>query len=77
MRHNNWESPKCGNKDFDVGQFAATGGGLSKFFNIQNKKFATMTCTRCQYTEIYRTGTSTLSNVLDFFGNQVVWTSQK
>ena len=42
MRHNNWECPKCENKDFDVGQFAATGGGLSKFFNIQNKKFATM-----------------------------------
>ncbi len=69
MQHENWHCPKCGNHEFEAGQFAATGGGASKFFNIQNKKFATVTCTQCKYTEIYKTDTSTLSNVLDFFGN--------
>jgi len=69
MEHKNWECPKCGNREFEADQFAATGGGLTKFFNIQNKKFATLTCLRCKYTEMYQTGTSTLSNVLDFFGN--------
>ncbi len=69
MEHNNWQCPKCQNKEFEAGQFAATGGGLTKLFNIQNKKFTTVTCTSCQYTEIYKTDTSTLSNVLDFFGN--------
>ena len=69
MEHENWQCLKCGNKQFEAGQFAATGGGASKFFNIQNKKFATVTCTSCKYTEIYKTDTSTLSNVLDFFGN--------
>lgn len=69
MEHNNWQCQKCQNKEFAADQFAATGGGLTKFFNIQNKKFTTVTCTRCMYTEIYKTDTSTLGNVLDFFGN--------
>ncbi|MDA7980926.1 MAG: zinc ribbon domain-containing protein [Pirellulales bacterium] len=69
MQHNNWKCLKCGNADFETSQFSATGGGLSKFFNVQNKKFTTMTCTRCMYTEIYKTSTSTLGNVLDFLGN--------
>ena len=69
MEHRNWECLKCQNKDFESDQFAATGGGLTKFFNIQNKKFSTITCTRCKFTEIYQAETSALSNVLDFFGN--------
>ena len=69
MEHTNWQCQKCQNMEFESGQFAATGGGLTKFFNIQNKKFTTVTCTRCQYTEIYKTESSTLGNVLDFFGN--------
>ena len=69
MEHSKWQCPKCRNRMFEAGQFAATGGGLTKFFNIQNKKFTTVTCTRCMYTEIYKTDTSALSNVLDFFGN--------
>ena len=69
MEHSSWECPKCQNKDFESDQLAATGGRLTKRFNIQNKKFTTVTCTRCSYTEMYRTDTSTLSNVLDLFGN--------
>jgi len=69
MQHQNWECPKCRNTNFDVDQFAATGGGLTKFFNIQNKRYSTVTCTRCSYTEIYKVDSSALGNVLDFFGN--------
>ena len=69
MQHENWYCPKCQNREFETDQFAATGGGLTKFFNIQNKKYTTVTCTQCKYTEMYKTDTSTLGNVLDFFGN--------
>ena len=47
--------------------FQATGGTFAKIFDVQNKKFTTVTCTRCQYTEIYKSSTSNLSNVFDFF----------
>ncbi|HIG86414.1 MAG TPA: GTP-binding protein [Planctomycetes bacterium] len=66
MQHDKWKCPKCKNLEFETGQFAATGGGISKFFNLQNKKFSTVTCTRCKYTEIYQASTSGLGNVFDF-----------
>jgi predicted nucleic-acid-binding Zn-ribbon protein len=69
MEHVNWQCPKCQKTEFETDQFAATGGGLTKFFNIQNKKFTTVTCTSCLYTEMYRTETGALGNVLDFLGN--------
>ncbi len=69
MKHQNWQCPKCSNKQFETDQITGTGGAFSKFFNIQNKKYTTMTCMQCKYTEMYKTETSTLGNILDFFGN--------
>ena len=63
----NWICPKCSNGAYETDQFAATGGGLTKFFDVQNKKFTTVTCTQCKYTEIYRAETSMLGNIFDFF----------
>ena len=67
MQHENGECPKCHNNEFETDQFAATGGGLTKIFDIQNKKFTTVSCTRCGYTEIYKAETSSLGNIFDFF----------
>ena len=47
-------------------EFAATGGGLSKMFDVQNKRFTTITCTKCKYTEMYKGTTSDLENIFDF-----------
>lgn len=69
MRHQNWKCPKCSNREFETDELSTTGGGFSKFFNIQNKKFTTVTCTKCNYTELYKGESSTLGNILDFFGN--------
>lgn len=69
MQHDNWQCPKCQNLEFETDQFAATGGGITKIFDVQSKKFSTVTCTRCKFTEIYKTETSTLENVFDFFTN--------
>ena len=60
------EQQKCGNPTYVTDQFQATGGNLAKFFDVQNKKFITISCTRCGFTELYRSETSTGSNVLDF-----------
>ena len=60
---------KCNHKEYESGQFQATGGTFSKLFNIQNQKFTTISCTICHYTEIYKCDTDTATNVLDFFTN--------
>ncbi len=69
MEHTNYKCPKCGNRQFETDEFRATGGFWSKIFDVQNKRFTTVTCTQCTYTEIYRADSSTLGNVFDFFTN--------
>lgn len=59
--------PKCGNRTSETDQIRTTGAGFTKFFNIQNRKFVTVSCAKCGYTEFYREGkTGAASNILDF-----------
>lgn len=64
-----WKCVKCDNTEFKKDQFQATGGDFSKVFNVQNKKFITITCINCGYTELYKSETSAGMNILDFFMN--------
>ncbi|GAB6098417.1 zinc ribbon domain-containing protein [Halanaerocella petrolearia] len=59
--------PKCDNHSYETDEFSATGSGLSKFFDIQSKKFTTVSCAKCGYTELFKADSSTLSNIFDFF----------
>jgi predicted nucleic-acid-binding Zn-ribbon protein len=61
--------PKCGNKAYKIGQMRATGGFLSKIFDIQTEKYTSITCSNCTYTEFYKASTKALSNIFDFFTN--------
>lgn len=58
--------PKCGNRGADVDQLQATGGNFAKLSDVQNKKFNTVSCTKCGCTELYRGETDDLMNVIDF-----------
>lgn len=57
---------KCGNRTYEHDQFQATGGNFAKLFDVQNKKFVTITCTRCGYTELYKQQGDTGMDILDF-----------
>lgn len=57
---------KCGGQHYVHDQFQATGGNFSKLFDVQNKKFITISCTNCGFTELYRNETSMGWTVLDF-----------
>lgn len=61
--------PKCNNKTYKIGEIRTTGGFWTKVFNIQNKKFTSVTCEKCSYTEFYKASTKALSNIFDFFAN--------
>lgn len=63
----NYNCPKCGNRTAETDQIRTTGSGFTKFFNIQNRRFLAVSCTKCGYTEFYREGkTGAASNILDF-----------
>lgn len=69
MEKQQYICPKCGCLQYETDQFQATGGNFAKLFDIQNKKFLTVSCCQCGYTELYRQDTDAAMNVLDFFIN--------
>jgi predicted nucleic-acid-binding Zn-ribbon protein len=69
MEHANWKCPKCRNRTFETSEFRTAGGRFAKVFNVDNRRFTTLSCNQCQYTELYRADSSKLMNVLDFLTN--------
>ncbi|MBI9034476.1 MAG: zinc ribbon domain-containing protein [Bacteroidales bacterium] len=67
MNQTKYQCPKCGNTQYEADTIRTTGGAFSKIFDVQNKKFTAVTCTRCKYTELFKGETSTLGNIFDFF----------
>ena len=45
MQQQMYQCPKCGNTAYVSDQFQATGGNFAKIFDVQNKKFITISCT--------------------------------
>lgn len=65
----NYKCVKCGYEEFESDQFQATGGNFAKIFDVQNKKFTTISCKKCGYTELYRANTDSGMNIIDFLMN--------
>ena len=67
MHNKNFICLKCNNTTYETDEIRTTGGGIfSRFFDVQNKKFTTISCEKCGYTEIYKGTTSGAGNLLDF-----------
>lgn len=66
MEKHKYVCSKCGGNDYESDQFQATGGNFAKIFDIQNKKFITVSCKKCGYTELYKASTGSGWNILDF-----------
>lgn len=64
-----YKCQKCGGVEYKKGEMRATGGFWTKLFNIQNRKFRTVSCQNCGYTEFYSRTSGGAENVLDFFTN--------
>jgi predicted nucleic-acid-binding Zn-ribbon protein len=60
---------KCGHASASTDTISTTGGGLSKMFDVQTKKFTVVSCDNCGYSELYRDVRDRGSDVVDvFFG---------
>ena len=57
---------RCDHDVCEVAEARMTGGLLSKLFDVQNRKFTTVTCARCRVTEFYAADSSLLGNIFDF-----------
>ena len=62
-----YSCPKCVNYTYETGEIRTTGSGISRFLDIQNQKFAHITCDKCGYTEFFKRRVSGVGNILDLF----------
>ena len=58
---------RCSHRQCDTGEMRAGGGFWSKIFDIQGRRFSTVTCQRCRHTELFQVDSSKLGSVFDFF----------
>jgi hypothetical protein len=70
MARRRYSCVKCENTKFETGEIRTTGSGFSRFMNLQNQKFSTVSCTNCGYTEVYRMDASgKIGNIFDILTN--------
>ena len=69
MENKQYICPKCGCQSYESDQFQATGGNLARVFDVQNKRFITISCANCGYTELYKKAKDTGMDILDFLLN--------
>lgn len=69
MEDKNWACSKCGCTSFDTAQIRASGGALAAVFDVSNKKFTTVTCKQCSFTELYRAPISGLQKIFEIIGS--------
>lgn len=58
---------KCAGEAYDLGEIRAAGGFWSKIFDVQGRRFTTVTCQRCKYTEFFRADSSMIGTLFDLF----------
>ncbi len=65
MKASSYSCMKCSGTDYKVEIIRTTGSGLSRFLDLQNKKFAAVACTSCGFVELYREGSGMAGSIVD------------
>ena len=63
----NYECIRCRNKSYETGEMRVAGGFWSKVFDVEGRKFTSVTCTRCKHTEFFQADKNTLGSIFDLF----------
>ena len=70
IKHEKWSCPKWSHKEYDLAEMRVAGSFWTKIFDIQNKKYSAVSCTKCSYTDLFKDQPALkLANVFDFFTN--------
>jgi len=60
---------KCRSTERKTGEFRASGGLISSFFDFATERFTYVSCGGCGYTEFYNQRLGTGSRIIDFLGD--------
>jgi len=58
--------PRCGNKQYEIGEIWTIGSIWTRLFEFHNRRFTFISCQRCRFTELYKT---TQKNIGEVYNN--------
>jgi len=58
--------PKCGNKQYEIGEIWASSSLLTEIFKIQTQRFTFLSCQNCKYSELYKVPKKKIGEVINF-----------
>ena len=67
--NSSYTCPKCGCTSYETGQIRVSGGTWAAALDVENKRYKSISCTKCGYTEFYKETVSRGALVLDFLGD--------
>ena len=65
--HENYRCLRCNGRNYEIGEMYVAGGFWSKVFDVEGRKFTTVTCENCSHTEFFKADRSALANIFDLF----------
>ena len=68
-KKSSYTCPKCGSTRCETGQIRVSGGFWSSALDVENRRYDTVSCTKCGYTEFYKKTVSRTEKVLDFLAD--------
>lgn len=66
MIRTKYSCPKCGGHEFELGEVFMAGSVFAKMMNLEFRRFSSVTCAKCTFTELFKTPKKDIQNVLDF-----------
>jgi predicted nucleic-acid-binding Zn-ribbon protein len=61
-----YNCPKCGNKQYEIGEMWTFRSYWSKIFELGSRRFTFISCQNCRFTEIYKVPLKEIGEVLNF-----------
>jgi predicted nucleic-acid-binding Zn-ribbon protein len=57
--------PKCGNKQYEIGEMWTIGSIWTRLFELHNRRFTFVSCQKCRFTELYKTPQKNIGEVFN------------
>ncbi len=61
-----YSCPKCGNKQYEIGEIWTVGSFWTRIIEVHNRKFTYLSCQKCKYTELYKVRQKDISGLINF-----------
>jgi predicted nucleic-acid-binding Zn-ribbon protein len=62
--------PKCGNKEYEIGEMWTKGSIWTSMFDFYNRRFTFVSCKKCCYTELYKVPKKKIAEVINFMSDR-------